>query len=221
MALGGRNRQDEFMGIKVVGAGLGRTGTLSLKTALETLLGEPTYHMMEVFSRPEDVAIWRRAAAGELPVWGEFFADYGAVVDWPAAAFYTEIAEAFPDAPVLLSTRANPQIWWESASETILAVLRDGPPPGLGAWHEMWKAVMDSRFPVDVSDPGLAMAAYERHNATVRATIDPSRLIEWQPGDGWEPLCTALNLAVPDQPFPHANTRRQFQDRQSPKPGGA
>jgi hypothetical protein len=209
------------MGIKLVGAGLGRTGTLSLKAALEVLLGEPTYHMREVFSRPDHVAAWRQAAAGELPVWEEFFSDFGAVVDWPAAAFYAEIAEAFPDAPVLLSTRADPRIWWESASETIFAVLRDGPPPGMEAWYEMWRAVMDARFPVDVSDAGLAMAAYERHNEAVRATIDPYRLFEWQPGDGWEPLCNALDVAVPDQPFPHVNTRREFQDRQSPKPGGA
>lgn len=156
-----------------------------------------------------------------MPLWDELFAGFGAVVDWPAAAFYAEIAEAFPEAPVLLSTRADPQVWWESASETIFAILRDGPPPGMEAWYEMWKAVMDARFPVDVFDADLAIAAYEHHNAAVRATIDPHRLFEWQPGDDWEPLCFALNLAVPDQPFPHVNTRRQFQDRATPTHGGS
>ena len=87
------------MTVELVGAGVGRTGTVSLKIALEWLLGQPAYHMAEIFSRPDDVAIWRRAADGDLPEWSELFAGYGSVLDWPAAAFFAEIAAAFPECP--------------------------------------------------------------------------------------------------------------------------
>ena len=97
MSLNGQSVR--LMTVELVGAGVGRTGTVSLKIALERLLGQPAYHMSEVFSRPDHVAVWRRAADGDLPVWSELFAGYGSVLDWPAAAFFAEIAEAFPDAP--------------------------------------------------------------------------------------------------------------------------
>lgn len=183
---------------------------MSLKVALERLLGQPAYHMSEVFSRPDHVTVWRRAANGDLPVWSELFAGYGSVLDWPAAAFFAEIAAAFPDAPILLSTRADPQVWWLSARDTIFEILRRPPAPGLEAWHEMWDAVMSARFAADVQDEAVAIAAYQRHIEDVRETIPADRLFEWQPSDGWGPLCRALQLPLPDEPFPHVNTREQF-----------
>jgi hypothetical protein len=200
------------MTLRIVGAGLGRTGTLSLKMALTRLLGAPCYHMMEVFGRPDDFATWTRAARGEPVDWHALFAGFRAVVDWPAASFWPELAAAFPEATIVLSARPA-ESWWRSASDTIFAKLAGG---GDTRLLEMIRAIFERRFTSDFNDREAAIAAYERHNAEVRATAPPGRLVEWTPGDGWEPLCRALAVPVPDEPFPHVNTTAEFQARARP-----
>lgn len=197
------------MTLRVVGAGLGRTGTMSLKLALEKLLGAPCYHMLEVFGRPDHVEHWRRATAGDMPAWDDLFEGFAAVVDWPASAFWHEVGDAFPDALILLSSREAAS-WWKSCDATIFEVLKR---PGEGPWFEMVSELFRDRFTPDVLDREAAMAAYERHNEDVRRTADPDRLLAWHPGDGWEPICSALGLPVPDEPFPHANTTEEFRSR--------
>lgn len=198
------------MALQVVGAGLGRTGTHSLKVALEQLLGGPCYHMIEVFGRPADPTVWADAAEGNPPDWAEFLVDYRAAVDWPASACWSELADAFPDAVVLLSVR-DPDKWWKSASDTIFQVIGnpDGPRNDNPEWGRMIDAMM-ARFTPDYLDEDAAKAAYLAHNQRVRDTIAPDRLVEWSPGDGWEPICTALGVPVPDTEFPHVNTTDDF-----------
>ncbi len=204
------------MALRVVGAGLGRTGTNSLKVALEQLLGGPCYHMLEVFPRPDVIPKWQEAAEG-APFDGEaLMPGFIACVDWPAAAFWRELANENPDALVLLSTRSSAQAWWKSANETIFAVARRGAPPDelmLQAHMEMILSLLERRFTTEWSDPTAAQRAYDEHNAAVRAAIPAARLVEWQPGDGWEPLAHALGVAVPDEPFPHENTKDEFRAR--------
>lgn len=197
------------MTLQVVGAGLGRTGTHSLKVALERLLDGPCYHMIEVFGHPEHVDTWRRAAEGEAVDWSTFPEGYVASVDWPGGSFWREMAGANPDAIILLSTRASSEAWWKSANDTIFQVVGAGPVE-LPGWREMIDAMFANRFTADINDEASAIEAYERHNDDVRATADPARLVEWTPGDGWEPICTALGLPVPDEPFPHVNTTDDF-----------
>ncbi len=191
------------MKLRVVGAGLGRTGTNSLKVALERLLGAPCYHMMEVFQHPEHIPLWHAAARGEMPDWNALFADYVAAVDWPAAAFWPELSTVFPDALVLLSLR-DPQSWWQSASETIFPSVREQRGT---EWYAMVDELFGARFTRALDDRAAAIAALERHNARVRATVPAHRLLEWHAADGWGPLCAALGVPVPDEPFPHTNTR--------------
>ncbi|CAN5725379.1 sulfotransferase family protein [soil metagenome] len=198
--------------MRVVGAGLGRTGTTSLQTALQRLLDGRCYHMGEVFGRPDDIPVWRRAAGGDLPDWDLLFADYVATVDWPAAAFWRELSAHHPTAVVLLSVREDAATWWRSVDRTIFEAARREPPPGLEAWHGMWTEVARHRFTERWLDPEPAMAAYDRHNDEVRATIPAERLVQWRPGDGWEPLCAALDLPVPEEPFPHLNTTEDFRN---------
>ncbi|MDQ1466455.1 MAG: hypothetical protein QOH10_870, partial [Actinomycetota bacterium] len=124
------------MTLRVVGAGLGRTGTHSLKLALEQLLGAPCYHMLEVFGRPQDVPRWQRAFDGDPGPWDEIFGDYTAAVDWPASAFWKPISEAYPDAVILLSTRSSADAWYTSASDTIFEIIRRGGPAD-AAWNRM------------------------------------------------------------------------------------
>lgn len=200
------------MTLRVVGAGLGRTGTLSLKLALERLLGEPCYHMVEVFGHREHIPFWHEAAQGRMPEWRDLLSGYAAAVDWPAAAFWPELSAAFPDALVLLSVR-EPAEWWESASQTIFPTSRAAP---ADEWRAMVEEMMASRFTSALDDADQAIAAFERHNARVRETVPARRLLEWRPGDGWKPLCAALGVAVPDEPFPRVNTREEWRARLGP-----
>jgi Sulfotransferase domain len=195
-----------MMGVRLIGAGLGRTGTTSLKLALEQLLGAPCYHMLEVRERPDDADTWGDAYEGRLPDWDAFLDGYAATVDWPAAPFWREMSDAFPEAPILLSVR-DADAWWKSASSTIFVALAtyfapDAPDDG---WTRMGVGMMTS-FTAAWRDEEQAKAAYLAYNNHVRATAPPDRLVEWRPEQGWEPLCAALGVPVPDRPFPHANT---------------
>jgi sulfotransferase family protein len=191
---------------------------MSLKAALERLLGAPCYHMVEVFPRPAHFGLWTAAAHGERVDWHALFDGFQAAVDWPASAFWQEISEAFPEAIILLSTRASAEAWWKSASETIfrVATAHRGSP-----MTAMIEAMFEARFTNAIHDREAAIAAYERHNAIVRATAPRGRLVEWAPKDGWGPLCKALGVAVPAEPFPHVNTTDEFQARveAGPPPG--
>lgn len=200
------------MTLRVVGAGLGRTGTHSLKLALEQLLGGPCYHMLEVFQRPEDIPVWQLAAEGNPPDWADFLSGYRATVDWPASAFWRELAATNPEAIVLLSVR-DPDEWWTSAKHTIFDAIRREPPADdaiASAQLRMINTLLQERFTRNWSDEDTAKAAYERHNQQVRALTPPEQLVEWAPSDGWRPLCAALKLPVPDEPFPHVNTTAEF-----------
>src|SRR3954452_895758 len=201
------------MTLQVVGAGLGRTGTHSLKAALEQLLGGPCYHMIEVFGRPDDIPVWHEAVKGNMPDWNAFLGEYRAAVDWTASAFWRELADANPDAVVLLSTRASADAWWKSASNTIFQIGdRENAPsdPVFEAQMAMALDMFKFRFTSDYQDETAAKRAYEAHNAEVRATIPADRLIDYHAGDGWEPICERLGLPVPSEPFPHLNTTDEF-----------
>ena len=207
-------RAGRQMSLRVVGAGLGRTGTASLKLALERLLGAPCYHMSEVFSHPEHIPGWRAAVRGEATDWNDFLASYAAAVDWPAAAFWPELSAAFPDAIVLLSVR-NPDEWWESADETIFPTIRtpDSFGPIFAEWHGMVSELMSARFTDRLDDRLACIASFERHVSEVRESVPASRLVEWTPGDGWAPLCDALGLSEPAEDFPRTNTREEWRSR--------
>jgi hypothetical protein len=206
--------------VKVVGAGVGRTGTHSLKLALEQLLGGACYHMVEVFEHLDHVPTWTAALRGEQVDWEPVLGSYSAVVDWPGAGCWDAIAAAYPDALVLLSTRRDAEQWWTSANATILGSMRSGgpPDPAMDGWRAM-TAVMMNRFDPNWSDHDAAVAAYERHNAAVRNSVPAERLIEWKATNGWAPLCSALGLPEPDAPFPHSNTTEEWLARVQARSG--
>jgi hypothetical protein len=200
------------MALRVVGAGLGRTGTMSLKIALERLLGGPCYHMIEVFARPHHVAAWRAASEGEDIDWDELFDGFAGAVDWPVSAFWREISDAFPSSVILLSSRDSAG-WWQSFDRTILENFRRDTIPGTEPLFEMVTGLLRKRFTANPTSEPESVGAYDAHNANVRATAAAGRLVEWHPGDGWEPLCTALDVPVPDEEFPHVNTTAEFRSR--------
>ena len=194
--------------MRIIGAGCGRTGTMSLKLALQQLLGGPVYHMAEVFPRAEHVAAWTAASRGEKVDWNQLFDGYVATVDWPSCSFWRELGEVWPDALFLLSHRDTAG-WWKSASSTIFREERNWD-TDTTPFAEMLRALRGSRFTPDFQRAEPAMAAYERHNEAVRRDAPKDRLVEWRPGDGWSPLCEALGVPVPDVPFPHANSTDEF-----------
>jgi hypothetical protein len=196
------------MTLKVVGAGVGRTGTHSLKLALEQLLSGPCHHMLEILGDPGQAPGWIDAIEGRPVDWSTMPAGYVSLVDWPGCSFWPELSAANPDALVLLSVR-DPDTWYLSASNTIFQSF-DRVPPELQPWMESVRRLLRDRFSDRFDDPAAMMDAYERHNSAVRKAIPPARLLEWEPRDGWDPICDRLGLAVPDEPFPVTNTTDEF-----------
>ena len=212
--------------MKVIGAGFGRTGTTSLKAALEELGFGPAYHLTEVFEHPEHVRFWEAAQHGQPVDWETFFSGYGVAVDWPACAFYEEMMEAFPDAKVILTLR-EPERWYESMYNTIYGIRRlsSGParhvlPPlklfapgvaGIVRLSEdlVWQDTFQNRF----DERHHAIETFDRHNQQVIRRVPPDRLLVYDVKEGWEPLCDFLGVEAPDKPFPNLNDTRQMRRR--------
>jgi hypothetical protein len=200
------------MPLKVIGSGLGRTGTLSLKAALEHIGFGPCHHMVEVFMQPESMGWWIDAGEGR-PDWDKIFKGFSAVVDYPGCIFFRQLAEHFPDAKVLHSTR-DPDDWFDSTQATIFA---PGSPAidGEGPMVRFFDVLFRSRFGDKVHDRQFMTDYYRRHEAEVLATIPAERLLVFRATDGWEPLCRFLGVPVPPEPYPRTNTREAFLGRRA------
>jgi hypothetical protein len=206
------------MTLRVIGAGVGRTGTYSLKLALNQLGLGPCHHMEEVLhNMAAQVPLWAAAANGH-PEWETIFKGYESAVDWPTAGFFRELNAAYPSAKFVLTTR-SPESWAQSFSETIYKLLagKDDAPPEMRAWLDMAAGVIDKTgFPGGLDMAGL-MQAFTAHDDAVKAAIPADRLLVYQVKEGWEPLCAFLDLPVPADPFPRTNDRGEFWDRVSGK----
>jgi hypothetical protein len=200
------------MGLKVIGSGFGRTGTMSTKMALEQLGLGPCHHMTQVMADPAQPPFWDAVAAGEDVDWAEVFADYPAQVDFPGAMVWHELTVAFPDARVIHTERPEEE-WWASFSTTIgkfFAMRETIPlPPPLVPIFKTMDALLVGRL-LGGLDRKSCLEAYRRNNAKVRATVPAEKLLVFTPSDGWEPLCRFLDMAVPDGPFPRSHARDEF-----------
>ncbi|WP_440102264.1 sulfotransferase family protein [Streptosporangium sp. H16] len=212
--------------VKVIGAGFGRTGTAALKAALEMLGQGPCYHMSVVIEEPHRIRQWLDIGEGRTPDWDEVFTGFQATLDWPAAAYWRELAGHHPDAKVILTVR-DPQRWYDSVGATVFAgALAKGPPPphrrvirwlvarrapDFALYPRMARAtIVDRVFDGRVGDRAYAVEVFERHVAEVRATIPPDRLLVFDIREGWAPLCEFLAVPVPAEPFPRVNERATF-----------
>lgn len=202
------------MTLRVIGAGLGRTGTLSLKLALEQLGFGPCFHMVELFQRPALAELWERVAKGERANWERVFEGYAATVDWPSCNFYEELAKAYPAAKIILTLR-DPVSWYESTQKTIFADLDEELRDQSNAWARMTKIVIQDFFDGRLHEPEHVIAVYKRHNERVKRVIPAERLLVYEVPQGWEPLCKFLSVPVPATPFPKANTTEEFLARQA------
>lgn len=198
------------MALKVVGSGLGRTGTKSMQTALNMLGFGPCHHMVEVFRHPESMQLWVDAAEGR-PDWDAIFKDYHSMVDYPGAAHWKAIADYYPDAKVLHTVR-DPDKWFDSTQATIFA-------PGSGAQTDQdglrGKFFASFMGPMrdHLADRAFMTDHFRRHTEEVKAAIAPERLLVYEVGEGWDRLCAFLGVPVPPEPYPSENSREEFQAR--------
>jgi Sulfotransferase domain len=201
------------MSISVIGAGVGRTGTNSLKLALNQLGCGPCHHMDEVIhNMAVQVPLWAAAAKGK-PDWAAIFTGYNSAVDWPVASFYRETHKQYPGAKFILTVR-SPESWYASFSETIYKLISapDVPPP-MRDWLAMGLAVLGKAgFVLGLDEAGLK-AAFAAHNDAVKAAIPAKQLLIYEVKQGWEPLCAFLGKPVPAEAFPRTNDRAEFWDR--------
>jgi hypothetical protein len=208
----------------VIGAGFGRTGTLSLKLALEQLGFGPCMHMVEVLDDTERAALFQRAAEGDAGSLDKALEGYRSTVDWPGTYFWRELVGQHPDAKVILTVR-DPQRWYESAHGTIFRAAMNAPSEAGGAQGVEVAAVgmvrglvWDGTFGGRFADRDHAIRVFEEHNEAVRREVPADRLLELEVSEGWEPLCDFLGVPVPEAPFPRANDSASFQARLAEAP---
>ncbi|MBD5781580.1 hypothetical protein IEN85_18910 [Pelagicoccus sp. NFK12] len=196
---------------QIIGTGVGRTGTYSLKLALEQLGFGPCYHMEEVAKNMvTHLPRWQAALAGD-PDWQTLYQGYGSAVDWPTSGFYRELYAAYPNAKFVLTVR-SPESWAASFGETINALIgsKEKAPPPMWEWLDMAKAVIErTGFQVG-SSPEKMAEDFSKHTAAVKAAIPASQLLVFEVAQGWQPLCDFLQVNAPDTPFPRSNNREEF-----------
>ncbi|MBL4720579.1 MAG: sulfotransferase family protein [Alphaproteobacteria bacterium] len=204
------------MTLKVVGAGFGRTGTYSLKLALEQLGFGPCHHMAELAQYPEQIPYWQAAARDETPQWDDVFNGYNASIDWPSSRYWREISTYYPDAKVLLSVRPFDS-WFKSIQATIYPYLENRATQKSGASLDIQnigsEIIVNQIFEGDPDNKAAAQRIFNAHIAEVQQTIAPDRLLTYDVSEGWTPLCEFLGVAAPDAPFPRTNSTEEFQAR--------
>ena len=205
--------------MRVIGSGFGRTGTLSMKKALEILGFAPCYHMEEVFKSRQQTRYWTEIINDRPVDWSEMFQSFAATVDYPASIYYQELLAIFPDARVVHTVR-DPQRWYDSTYETIYQADNLFPHwlqrlvPHVGRWHAVqeqliWQGLFKGRF----DRRAEAIAIFEAYTEAVRQTVPPEQLLVFNVKEGWEPLCKFLEVPVPAVPFPHVNDRAVMKRR--------
>ena len=207
------------MALQVVNAGFGRTGTKSIKMALEQLGFGPCHHMEEVFNNTSQLPYWQKATDGEKMNWDEVFQGYQSAVDWPSAHFWKELADYYPESKVLLSVRPAEQ-WWASYSETIkkLLEMRDEIPEDYprSVSHMAEKIVTELTFENATNDKEFVLSKFQQRIDDVKEAIPADRLLVFQVTEGWAPLCEFLNVPIPEGDFPRSNAKVDFWDQCGP-----
>jgi len=212
------------MALQVIGTGQGRTGTTSLKAALEHLGFGKCYHMLELLNNPDQIVYFEKAEKGEKVNWDELFQGYHSAVDYPIIQFYKELIEKYPDAKVIHTTR-DPEAWFKSISNTIFWATQPTPGRMLRMMIRLpFSSILRKRFRVikfngmmvgkifgkDLKDKAKIIDYFNAYNRDVLNTVPKERLLIYDVKTGWEPLCQFLGVPVPSIPFPHSNTTNDF-----------
>lgn len=212
------------MSLKIIGTGVGRTGTHSLKLALEQLGFNKCYHMEELFRHPEQLIYFEKAEKGESVDWDELFKGYASAVDYPVARYYKQLITAYPQAKIIHTTR-DAEAWYNSAIETIFWATK----PSFGRIFKMMirmpfssnvrkrlpvlkydGEMIDTIFGKNLKDKQEIIRRFNAINEETLNFIPKDRSLVYEVKTGWEPLCNFLNVPIPDTPFPRSNTRDDF-----------
>ena len=194
--------------LKVIGTGFGRTGTDSMREALEILGFGPCHHMRELINDPEHEHYWRAVAAGAKPDWDNLLGGYASCVDWPSAYYWPQLVEAFPQAKVILTWRTS-ESWWTSFERTLLPRIQSFSETDTKA--KSGELIGPRVFHNRPEDRAHCIAVYEENVRTVKEKVSAERLLIHRLGDGWEPLCEHLNVPMPGIPYPKSNSTNAFQ----------
>jgi hypothetical protein len=202
------------MSLEVIGTGFGRTGTHSLKLALEQLGFGPCHHMWEVYeSHDYLLPIWMKAAhEGVTPNWDEIFEDFGSTVDWPTDFYWRELVDHYPRAKVVHTTR-TPESWVKSAMSTIFVSMseRNEKKGAARALSTMaWELIVMQTFGGRIDEFDHLADVFRKHDEAVKDYVAPDRLLVYEISEGWEPLCRHLGVPVPDEAFPRTNTTDEY-----------
>jgi hypothetical protein len=207
--------------VQVIGAGFGRTGTWSLKAALEQIGFGPAFHMIDLMPHPDRAPMFLAALNGEDVDWNVVFDGYRSTVDWPGCTWWEEMAETWPEAPILLSVR-DPEAWYRSTINSIheakeMALrgelqgnTEEAPDPAVMQMINglIWNGTFKGRF----TDKEFALEVFRRHNEDVKSKVPADRLLVYEIKQGWGPLCDFLGVEVPDEPMPHLNDTDSFRN---------
>ncbi|HTB06834.1 MAG TPA: sulfotransferase [Bacteroidia bacterium] len=212
------------MALKIIGSGLGRTGTHSLKEALEHIGFGKCYHMIELLQNPKGLPYFIDAEGGKVPNWDALFTGYLSAIDYPVARYYKELMKVYPDAKVIHTTR-DPESWYQSCMETIFWASK----PDAGRILKMMLRIpfsktirerlpvlkyngslIDKEFGKDLTDKAAVIKKFTDHNEEVLRVVPKEKLLVFKAQDGWEPLCKFLNVPVPATPYPKSNTKAEF-----------
>jgi hypothetical protein len=204
------------MALDVIGAGFGRTGTMSLKLALEQLGFMRCYHMMEVAQNPHHLGHWEQALRADAVDWDSLFEGYRAAVDWPVCSYWRALSTHYPQAKLILTVR-DPRSWYRSVRSTIypssMAGLESDDAGRRRYSQWIWSLIWEGTFDGRVDDEAHAIRVFEEHNAAVMAEVPQQRLLVYRLGEGWTPLCRFLGVPEPDAEFPNVNSTEEFQER--------
>lgn len=199
--------------MEIIGAGFGRTGTNSLKIAIETLGFRPCYHMYEVTQNPSHINFWNKAASNAPVEWIDFFKSYKATVDWPASAFIPQIYNAFKSSKVIITVR-DPEEWYQSAKKTIFLTMANWEKnENIETRDRMGmakKIILDGIFSGKHENKDHCIDVFNKHIDDVSKVVPKENLLVFDVSEGWVPLCEFLNVEVPNGVFPHTNTRANF-----------
>jgi len=204
------------MALEIIGPGFGRTGTNSLKLALEQLGFGPCHHMFEVVENPDLLPDWLQAADGKKMDWEKVFDGYRAQVDWPGAQYWRELIAAFPKAKVVLSVR-EPNGWFDSVQATLIPFVEargkhtDAHLDAIA--HMSYNALVQPIFGDGFSERDHAIQIFERHVEEVKSSVPAQNLLVFDVKEGWEPLCGFLEVEVPESVFPHTNSSKDFGEK--------
>jgi hypothetical protein len=215
------------MSLQIIGTGVGRTGTHSLKLALEQLGFGKCYHMVELFQYPENLTYFEKAERGEEVDWDKLFTGYNSAVDYPVSRYYKQIIAKYPGAKIIHTVR-DPESWYQSAMETIFWASK----PSIGRMLSLmvkmpFSSTIRKRLPVfkyngnlvdnvfgkDLKNKEAVIKKYNEINAETLNFIPKDRSLVYDVKTGWEPLCAFLNVPVPATPFPRSNIRDDFKIR--------